>query len=97
MLNQTVKRELQVAFSKKAQSPWFRVLKYTLVIGLIYLLWNSNLLWVVLPVLIVICVGLHFWYRFKTNGWTKSYGLWKYEAPGTPEIELLPNKTNNIL
>jgi hypothetical protein len=26
---------------------------------------------------------LHFWYRYKTNGWTKSYGLWKHEKDRT--------------
>jgi len=34
------------------------------------------------PVLILLfacALALHFWYRYKTRGWTQSYGKWNYE------------------
>lgn len=74
-----IKRELEVAFSKKSQPIWFRIVKYIILGVLIYLLWDSNMLWIVLLILFVLSLCLHFWYRYKTRGWTQSYGMWKYD------------------
>ena len=79
-MNKTVKRELEVAFSKKSQPVWFRVLKYILLACIVYFFWGTNLLWISLVVLFVLSLLLHFWFRWKTDGWTKSYGMWKYES-----------------
>jgi hypothetical protein len=73
------KRELEVAFSKDAQPVWFRILKYILLAALVYFLWDTQLLWIILSIFFILALCLHFWYRYKTNGWTKSYGLWKHE------------------
>jgi hypothetical protein len=73
-----IKRELEVAFSKYSQPVWFRVVKYIALGCLLYFFWSSRLLWIILSAISVFGMILHFWYRFKTNGWTKSYGLWKY-------------------
>lgn len=72
-------REFEVAFSKNAQPIWFRVLKYTLIGFYIYLYWNNDLFWTILLVILVLSLFLHFWYRYKTNGWTKSYGGWDFD------------------
>lgn len=77
--SKTIKREIEVAFSKNAQPIWFRILKYILLVCLIYFLWGTNLLWIILLSLFSLGMLLHFWYRYKTHGWTKSYGLWKHE------------------
>ncbi len=77
--SKTIKREIEVAFSKHAQPIWFRVLKYILLGFLVYFLWGTNLLWIILLIIFVFGMSLHFWYRHKTQGWTKSYGLWNYE------------------
>ncbi|MCD6019937.1 MAG: hypothetical protein K0S53_3058 [Bacteroidetes bacterium] len=74
-----LKREAEVAFSKHSQPVWFRVLKYLVLGCLVYFLWGTNLLWIVSAVLLVLSLSLHFWYRYKTKGWTQSYGLWKYD------------------
>lgn len=74
-----LKRELEVAFSKHAQPSWFRVVKYSVIATLIYLLWGSPWLWIIFLILLAPSLGLHFWYRHKTQGWTKSYGGWDYE------------------
>lgn len=74
---QTIKRELEVAFSKHSQPIWFRILKYILLSFVLYFSWGSKLLWIILLILFVFAMLLHFWYRYKTQGWTKNYGLWK--------------------
>jgi hypothetical protein len=72
------KRELEVAFSKNAQPIWFRLLKYTLIGLYIYFFWSSDFFWTILLVVLGLSLLLHFWYRYKTNGWKKSYGGWDF-------------------
>ena len=74
-----LKREAEVAFSKQAQPVWFRILKYSIVLLLIYFFRQSKLFWIIFFIVCVSALLLHFWVRYKTNGWTKSYGLWKYD------------------
>jgi cobalamin synthase len=76
---ETIKRELEVAFSKHSQPVWFRIMKYILLGSALYFFWGSKFLWISLLVMFVFALLLHFWYRYKTQGWTKSYGLWKHE------------------
>ena len=78
-LSKTIKREFEVAFSKHAQPVWFRVVKYLGLGCYIYFFWNNDLFWPILIVAFIFSLGLHFWYRDKTAGWTKSYGGWDYE------------------
>lgn len=75
------KREIEVAFSKNSQPIWFRILKYFLLACLLFFFWGSKLLWIILLIIFILSMSLHFWYRYKTHGWTKSYGLWKHEFP----------------
>jgi hypothetical protein len=77
--NKAIKREIEVAFSKHSQPLWFRLLKYILLGCLLYFLWGSELLWIILLLMFVLAMMLHLWYRYKTRGWTRSYGLWKHE------------------
>jgi hypothetical protein len=74
-----IKRELEVAFSKESQPIWFRILKYILLGSIIYFFWGSKWLWIIIGGMFVIALLVHFWVRYKTKGWTQSYGLWKYE------------------
>lgn len=76
--SEIIKREIEIAFSKHSQPVWFRVTKYILLSILIYFLWGTDTLWIVLLVLLILSLCLHFWYRYKTKGWTQSYGMWKY-------------------
>lgn len=78
-----IKRELEVAFSKHAQPLWFRIVKYIVLACILYFFWGTNLLWIILIVLFVLSMLMHFWYRHKTGGWTKSYGLWKHDKKDT--------------
>jgi len=78
-LSKIIKREFEVAFSKHAQPLWLRLTKYIALVFLFYFLWGTTLLWVILSIVFVCGMSLHFWYRHKTQGWTKSYGLWDYD------------------
>jgi hypothetical protein len=78
-LNEIIKRELEVAFSKQSQPAWFRISKYILLVAVLYFLWGSKWLWTIVLSMLGVALLLHFWYRYKTNGWTKSYGMWKYD------------------
>jgi hypothetical protein len=73
-----IKREIEVAVSKHSQPTWFRILKYLLPGIVLYFFWDSKLLWIILLILFALAMVLHFWYRYKTQGWTKSYGMWKH-------------------
>jgi len=77
--SKTLQREFEVAFSKNAQPAWFRVVKYLVLGCFIYFFWRSDLFWIILTVVFILSLIVHFWYRFKTEGWTKSYGGWDYE------------------
>ncbi len=74
-----LKREFEVVFSKNAQPIWFRFLKYICIGIYIFFFWNHDLFWPILLVLFGLSLTLHFWYRYKTAGWTKSYGGWDFE------------------
>jgi len=74
-----LERELEVAFSKQSQPAWFRILKYVLLGLILYFFWENKYLWIILVILLVFALFLHFWYRYKTRGWTKSYRMWKHE------------------
>lgn len=78
--NKAVKREFDVAFSKHAQPVWFRIVKYFVLACIAYVFWESDMLWIIFIFLFIAGLCLHFWYRYKTNAWTKSYGLWKHET-----------------
>jgi hypothetical protein len=74
-----LKREYEVAFSKNAQPIWLRVVKYLVLACSIYFFWRSTLFWIILAIVLFLSLALHFWYRYKTEGWTKSYGGWDYD------------------
>ncbi len=78
-MNSIIKREIEVAFSKHAQPAWFRVAKYVLLAVLVYFFFDTPIFWWLLSFFLLAAMVLHFWYRHKTQAWTKSYGGWDYE------------------
>ena len=77
-LNKTIKRELEVAFSKYSQPIWFRVLKYILLGMILLFFWGTKLLWIILLIMFAFAMLLHFWYRYK-NAWMDKK-LWPSET-----------------
>lgn len=74
----TFKRELEVAFSKKSQPVYFRVIKYIVLAAICWIFWDSGYLVWIFVALLIPSLALHIYYRYKTERWTKSYKMWKY-------------------
>lgn len=73
-LKHALKRELEVAFSKHAQPVWFRIVKYMVIVTLLYFLWGSRWLWITFLILLGPAVALHLWYRHKTRAGQRATG-----------------------
>lgn len=75
----TVLREVEVAFSSKSQKPVFRVLKYVVLVSLLIIFRHHRATWWILGIVLALSLAVHFFVRYKTKGWTRSWGRWKYE------------------
>ena len=73
------RREFEVAFSKKVQKPVFRIIKYLLIGLMVYFFWDTKTFWWIFGIALILSLALHFIARYRTKGWTKSWGAWKYE------------------
>ena len=75
-LNETLRRELRVAFSTRAQPVWFRLAKWTIFLGVSRRLSGTS--WFTRSTIgaAATAVGLHLLYRQKTEGWTRAWGGW---------------------
>jgi len=78
-LNKTIRRELEVAFSKRSQSHGVRAIKYILLAVLVFFFYRSRLFWIILGSAFILAIAVHLFYRYKTKAWTRSYGGWKYD------------------
>lgn len=78
-MNRTVHRELEVAFSKHSQPVWFRIIKWTVIIAGIYFFREHDFFWPSTIILAVFALTLHFFWQYKTKGWTQSWIGWDYE------------------
>ena len=72
----TLRREVRVALSRKAQPVWFRVLKWIVIIVLAVYFWASPHFWLYVAIALVFALALHFFWRWKTKGWTRPWGGW---------------------
>ena len=75
-----VRREFRVAFSRSAQPLWFRLLKWGLLLPLVYWLWPTRSFWPVLIGLLMAGLAVHFFYRWKTAAWSRPWGGWNDAA-----------------
>jgi hypothetical protein len=73
----SVRRELRVAFSRKAQPVWFRVVKWLLFIGISVLLWSTPYFWWWILGMLGLSLSVHLIWRWKTKGWTRPWRGWK--------------------
>jgi len=80
---ETVKREIRVATSRRAQPVWFRIVKWAVAIGLSAMLWRTPyFFWWIFGAL-GLSLTVHFFWRWKTRGWTRPWGGWDdLEASG---------------
>jgi hypothetical protein len=75
-LSTAIRRELRVAFSPRAQPVWFRVVKWTCILGGAALFHNRDWFWWTLAGLFAAGCLLHLLYRWKTETWTRAWGGW---------------------
>ncbi len=75
-MNQILKRELRVVFSKRARPPAFRIIKWIVIITLVGLFHRHRYFWPGVAGLLFAGVALHLFYRWKTHGWTRPWGKW---------------------
>jgi hypothetical protein len=73
---QTIRRELRVAFSPRAQPWWFRLIKWSVLIAAIARYGKRWWFRYVMGGALVVALSLHFFYRWKTQGWQRPWGGW---------------------
>jgi hypothetical protein len=76
MATNTIKRELRVAFSRRAQPVWFRIIKWLVFLSVVRRLRGTKWLWVWIAGAALAGLAVHFTYRRKTRGWTQPWGGW---------------------
>jgi hypothetical protein len=72
----SLRREVRVALSPKAQPAWFRVAKWAVIVTLTVTFWREPLYWICLLAAFAVAIGLHLLWRYKTKGWTEPWGGW---------------------
>ena len=82
IINPVVRRELRIAFSPRALPVWFRVLKWTCILAGVLAFHDQRWFWWTLAGLAAAGTRLHFFYRRKTQGWTRAWGGWNDVAAG---------------
>jgi hypothetical protein len=70
------KREMRVAFSRRAQPVWFRLLKWIVIITLVFRFHGSPWFWWYTAGVLMLCAIAHFIWRWKTKVWTQPWGGW---------------------
>ena len=75
-MRETIRREFRVAFSRRAQPVWFRVVKWIVIGVLTITFWRRPAFWWWAAVVLVLALSLHLFYRYKTNRWTRAWGGW---------------------
>jgi hypothetical protein len=73
---QTIQRELQVAFSPRAQPWWFRIIKWTVFIIITARYRQRPWFRYVAGFALIGGISLHLFYRWKTQGWQRAWGGW---------------------
>ena len=86
-----LKREMRVAFSRRGQPIWFRILKWTVVITVSALLWRNRYFWWWIAGFFGLGLTVHFIWRWKTKVWTQPWGGWNdLEAGREQEVKVEP-------
>jgi hypothetical protein len=75
-VGKALKREVRVAFSRRAQPIWFRILKWTIIVTVSASLWRSRFFWLWILGGLGLGLTIHFIWRWKTKGWTQPWIGW---------------------
>jgi hypothetical protein len=75
-LSLALRREMRVAFSRRAQPVWFRIVKWSGILVAAAWLHDQRWFWWTLAGLAVAGAVLHLFYRWQTRSWTRAWGGW---------------------
>ena len=75
-IGRTLKREVRVATSRRAQPVWFRVLKWIVFAVLVTWFWSSPYFWWWIGSGVAAGLSVHLVWRWKTKGWTEPWLGW---------------------
>ena len=75
-IGQSVKREVRVALSPRAQPLWFRLLKWVVILTVSVRYWRHPSFWWWVGGALVLALTVHVIWRWKTRGWTRPWGGW---------------------
>lgn len=75
-MREFLRREMAVAFSKKAQPVWFRLIKWAVILFVAWNYWQAPYFGVCIAAAFLLGLALHLFWRYKTKGWTKAWGGW---------------------
>ena len=53
-----------------------RLTKWTLFLVVAAALYQSRYFWLWTAGVLLLCIGIHLFYRWKTGGWTRAWGGW---------------------
>lgn len=81
-LAHALRREARVAFSRRAQPVWFRILKWTCILTGAILFHDRSWFWWTLTSLVVVAMLMHLFCRAKTKTWSRAWGGWDDLAAG---------------
>jgi 1-acyl-sn-glycerol-3-phosphate acyltransferase len=81
-ISSSLRREARVALSLRAQPLWFRISKWAVFLTLSAFFWRQPLFWRCVLAAAALGLFLHFFYRWKTRGWTRPWGGWNDLAAG---------------
>jgi hypothetical protein len=68
--------EARVAFSRRTQPHWFRVVKWIVILAVVRSLWDRPSFWWWTGGASVLAITLHVVWRVKTRTWTRAWGGW---------------------
>jgi len=68
--------EWRIATSPRAQPAWFRLLKWAVILSVVWYYWAAPYLWWSLGAALIVAVGLHMFWRMKTKRWTQRWWGW---------------------
>jgi hypothetical protein len=76
MAANVIKKELRVAFSRKAQPVWFRVIKWVVFLSITRRLRATKWFRIWIACAALASLAVHLTYRWKTRGWIQAWGGW---------------------
>lgn len=80
--SRTLDREARVAFSLRAQSLWFCVVKWLGFLAYVAAFHDRAWFWPVIGVCTALALAVHGLYRWQTRVWTRVWGGWNDLAAG---------------